>query len=343
MPSQPAQKKSFFAVLNNLFERKAIKAFAYRVNAFEDLDHDRQEAIRPYLDPGDPPHIILFAPAQSVLVKPQLNQWRPGFLLPWEITPERTLVLTDRRLVVVSTTRQDGQNREMRLVGERETPLAAGAGAPPDVLSIPFSNILYLEAGSILLISWTEITWLSEGHLERTRIHYNTVCRGLFEELTTRIRQCLIQPQTLPVLSDRPSGQGLALLDKMPFKFKSLIPLHLLLPGEGIRAAVFRPSIWKKAGLLFNRHLAPKMALVRTEDYLILAQEDLSTEEDNYGLIAQFCPIHLLRCAELQETPAGLELVLTFALSGVECQLRRSFQPESRQDLRSALEPFVVN
>lgn len=341
MPAQPAQKKSFLAVLSEIFERKTIKAFAYRVKACDDLDGALRDAIQPHLEPGDPLQMILFAPAQSVLQKHETDGWRPGFLLPWEITPERTLVLTSRQLIVASTQRSAGQNREVRLFGESAAPPAATTSEPVEIASIPFSDMLYLEAGSILLSSWTEITWVCEGRLERTRIHYNTVCRGLFEELIARIRQGLLPPGT-PVLStERPAAEGLELLESMPFKFKNLIPLRLLLPGEKIRAAVFRPSIWKKEGFLFNRHLAPKMALVRTDDYLILAQEDLTADEDTYGLIAQFCPLSRLRCAELQESAGGLELALILTQRGVECQLRHLFQSDARAPLQAALRPLI--
>ncbi len=341
MPSFKTRDKSFLAVLNDLFERKTIKAFAYQVNAFEDLDRALQDALRPYLAPDDLIQMILFAPAQSVLGVRQPGDWRPSFLLPWDITPEHLLILTSQKLVVASLPRQAGQNHEVRLAGERITPAPYPLGHPPVVFSIPFTDILGLEAGSILLSSWIEITWDAGSHLERTRIHYNTVGRSLFEELVHRVRQQL-SPLNVPASSPaRPAHQGLERLEEMPFKFKNLIPLRLLLPGELVQAAVFRPSIWEKKGLVFRRRMAPGMALVRTGGWLILAHEDLTQDENSYGLVAQFYPLRQLRCAELNQAAAGLELELAFSLHEVDFKLKLPFQAEARPALQSAFDKYM--
>jgi hypothetical protein len=336
-----ARNKSFLAILSELFERKTIKSFAYRVNAFEELDRTMQEAVRPQLEEGDPVQMMLFAPAQSVLAERPPGSWRPGFLLPWEITPERLLVLTARQLVVASLPRQAGQNRELRLVGEGAEPGPVGSSNPPAVLAIPFTDILSLESGSILLSSWTEISWETGGRLERIRIHYNTVCRSLFVELAGCLRRQLEMSQLLTPAPAGPPGQGLELLEGMPYKFRNLIPLHLLLPEEKVQAAVFRPSLWEKKGLFFKRHVAPRMALVRTGRWLILAQDDLTPDDDSYGLIAQFYPLRLLRRAALQESPASLQLVLTLSLGGIDCELRQPFTVDARPALQAALDGFL--
>ncbi len=98
MNSKSRQKKSILAALNEFFDRKTIKGFANRIAAIEELDLSRQEALRPLLGPDGPPRLILFAPAQSMLAERQAPGWWPGSLLPWQITPERTLVLTERFL-----------------------------------------------------------------------------------------------------------------------------------------------------------------------------------------------------------------------------------------------------
>ncbi len=344
MAVNPNQKKSFLATLNSLFERKAIKGFADRIKAFADLDAGMQAALRPSLAPGDPVRMILFAPAQSVLARRPDLKWLPRSLLPWEITPERTLVLTERRLLVASTARTADESRETRLVGEKassQAPGSASAAQPPEITDIPLADILYLESGTVLLNSWFEIAWAREGQLERTRIVFNTVSRLFFEELCGLIRLSIQQSSALPPAPAAPKGQGLELLQDMPYKFKSLIPLRLLLAGEPIQAAAFQPSIWKRTLRFFRTHQAPKMAFVRTPGHLILAQEELTSEENNYGLTAQFCPLRSVRFVVVDESPSGLQLVVTLVLHGVELDLRRPLLASSPPALQQILSSWL--
>jgi hypothetical protein len=345
MNSKSRQKKSILAALNEFFDRKTIKGFANRIAAIEDLDLSRQEALRPLLGPGGPPRLILFAPAQSMLAERQAPGWWPGSLLPWQITPERTLVLTERFLLVVSTSRHPGFSREARLVGERNEPvLNKFADEAPVVTAIALADILYLEMATVLLNSWTEIAWVHDGRLDYLRIHYNTVSRSLFEELASQIRPALLAGAGLPPLETaRPQDQGLERLAGMPYKFRSLNPLWLLLPGEPVLAAVFRPSIWSRQRSLFNRHIAAKMALVRTDGYLIIAQEDLTSDEDSHGLVSQFCPLSRVRRMALNPSLAGQELVITLSLHGLEHTLRRAFPPEAQTALQDFVNSIVPN
>lgn len=345
MNSKFRQKKSILVGFNELFERKTVKGFANRIEAIKDLDLPRQEALCPFLDPGSSLLLILFAPAQSVLTERQLPGWWPGSLLPWQITPERTLVLTERFLLVATTSRQPGFSRETRLVGERDEPsLNKLADEPPVVTAIPLADILYLEMATVLLSSWTELVWVHDGRLDQLRIHYNTVSRPLFEELASQIRPAMLASVGLTLSETaRPQDQGLELLAGMPYKFHSLIPLWLLLPGEPVLAAVFRPSIWSRERSLFNRHIASKMALVRTDGYLIIAQEDLTSEEDSHGLVTQFCPLPSVRRMALNPSSAGQELVITLSLHGLDHTLRRAFPPGAQPALQDFVNSFVPN
>jgi hypothetical protein len=342
MAADSKRKKFFLATLNALFERKTIKGFADRIKTFADLEPGLQETLRPYLDRTDPIRLMLLAPAQSVLsTRPDLK-WLPKTLLPWEITPERTLVLTGRQLLVASTTRNAEGSREARLVGEKDLqPRPAPTHEPPQVVDIPISGILYLESGTVLLNSWLEIVWICDGRPERTRIVFNTVSRIFFEEMGGLIRQLIQQNSGIKLSQISGGGQGLERLQAMPYKFKSLIPLHLLLAGEQIQAAAFQPSIWRKKPPFFRTHVAARMALVRTGSHLILAQENLTSDEESYGLTAQFLPLRSVRCGSFQDSSDGPELVVTLSLGGMDLDLRRPLAPEARPALETVLQPWL--
>jgi hypothetical protein len=340
MVVDPRQKKSFLAVLNAIFERKTVKGFVDRVKSFGDLELGLQAALRPHLEADDPLRLILFAPAQSVLAERQTIPWLPKSLLPWEITPERTLALTGKRLLVASTTRNAAGSRETHLVGEKAAPPPTELEAP-EVIDIPLADLLYLESASVLLTSRFDATWVCRGQLQHIRIAFNTVSRFFFEELSGLMRQSILLQAGLELAPPPADGKGLEHLQAMPYKFRSLIPLHLLLPGEQIQAAAFQPSIWKTQPPFIRSHIAAKMALVRTAAHLILAAEELTSDEDSDGLTAHFCPLRSVRYAAIQGSPAGPELIIRLALGGVEHEERRPLLPASVTSMKQVLEPWL--
>lgn len=327
MSSKTERKQSLFVTLDRIFHRKTVRGFAGRVRAVEDLAVPVQEVLQPYLEgafgpSGNAVEMILTAPAQSVLGKREGRSWWPVRLLPWEITPNRVLVLTKELLLIASS---PYVVEPLERINARDPEYASEwslVKEPPEVDAISLRDILLLEFGSILLISWIEITWVHKGQLERSRIYFNSVSRDLFSELLGRIRLAILANFGILI-----SGieHHLDRLEHLPYKFKSLIPIHLLLPGEQVQAVAYRPSIWEKGFLSLRRHVAPKMVVLRTDGHLILAREDLTSEEDSYGLIAQFCPLPHVTVTTLEGKENGLELVIHLEVSGVDQEMRCSF------------------
>jgi hypothetical protein len=88
-----------------------------------------------------------------------------------------------------------------------------------DMTSTPLDTIVTIQWGTILLFSWFAWTWAVGGRLE--------TCQGLHH------------------------------LENLPYKFRNIVPLRLLLPGEEIRAVVFRPGIWGQFLVFFRRQTTP--------------------------------------------------------------------------------------
>ena len=319
---QSKKASTIFRSLDRFFMRKTVRGFAGQVAALEDLALPVQMALRPHLRFGDPVAMILTVPAQSVLVEQANKGWWPRGLLPWTITPHRVLVLTSSRLMAASSPYVEEAGEVNRDVNGEYLSEWNAISELPEVAITPLEDILYLESGTILLFSWLDWAWVKGGRLEHTRVYFNTVNRSLFEKLAGLVRRSILDGCGMTLSSE---DQGLDQLEKMPYKFRSLIPKHLLLPGEQVQAALFRPSMWAKDLSIFRRHVAAKLAVIRTNGALILAQEDLTSEEDSYGLIAQFCPRPFVRRVALEETPRGSDLVVNLSLGGVDQELRRSF------------------
>jgi hypothetical protein len=312
---------------DSVFNRKTIKGFAERVRSLDELPQAVQVALRPQLELDGPPQLILLAPAQSVLAQPdQVASWWPKKFLPWQITPDQTLVLTPSHLLVVSISHPLEQ-------AVRGMPEVGTAPEKACLSAIPRTEILLIESGTVLLSAWLDLAWVRQGSLERRRIHFNAVAAGLFEDLCRRLRAPL-PADAAPVTGTAPAAAPeRALLESLPYKFKSLIPRRLLLADEPVRALAFRPALWSRGPALFRHPLQPRLAAVRTDDWLILAEEDLSPDGTTYGLIARFCRLACVRRAAVEETPTGLALALCLAQGGVEHELRLPFSSSARPDL----------
>jgi len=213
----------------------------------------------------------------------------------------------------------------------------ARPGAPPTVTSTPIAHIVSLELGTILLRSWLEWTCAGQGCLERTRIHFNTVSYWLFRHFLGDVCQDLARRAGFePVPDDR----HLEYLAGLPFKFMNIIRHDLLLPGEQVQAALYRPAIFEQRGL-FRRQRVASAALLLTNYHLLIAEEDLSESQNGYGLINRFYPRRRIRGAALERAENGLwlDLALETRDAGQEV-VRTLFEPSAGPALEGLLTLF---
>ncbi len=305
--------------LGNWFARRSEDQYAHPVERIEDLRPEVQAVLLPTLEPGELVRYMIDAPYQGRLKRRDERRTRSLLRLPWQLTPDWLLALTPRRLLLAST-RKDG--------------------SLPEVLSIPLENILRLQSGVILLLSWFEITWVEQGLVRSQEIYFNAVCERFFDRLSLLVRSEMTpQPAAL-----RPANlSNREILEPLPYKFRNLIPMRLLLPGEQIARIVFRPATYARVAWLFRRMTAPKLVLALTDRHLILAEEELGESENSYGLIATFIARSQICDAHLSQQEKQVALHLRTELHGAEREMTIPFPVEAAPDLRALLEELQGN
>jgi len=290
---------------------RRLRWHASPVPSLDDLPLSIKAALAEQLKPGETIRQIISAPRQHVLGM-GVAGWRRWLaaVLPWEWTPDWTLVVTGRQLLTAACTSVDED---------------------PVVTATPIADLLSFELGTILLFSWFEWSWAVAGRLERQRIYFNTVSDRLFWDALLFLRRSLITDADLPPPQ---SGRGLERLAHLPYKFKNLIPHRLLLPDEEIQALVYRPDIRTARKGPFRRKRAPALALALTNYHLVITQEDTGADLANYGLITRYCPRGQIAEATVTRTGDDVWLKVTLEHSGAEETMRLIFEPDAEQGLR---------
>ena len=299
-----------------IMDRPTKRDFAQKVDRLEDLDPVVCQALQAALGPGEEVLTLIKVPSQFIDEEQKKETRRFFFSIRRILTPEWVLALTGKRLL-----------------------LAAGSepGAVPVLFSLPFENILSFQRGSVLLFSWIEFRVVQDGQLKRTRIYYNTVSSPLFEDLSSSVRGFINAQNGRAAMSEEGNGQ---FLQPLNFKFKNLISLYLLMPGEEIQAIIFRPSMWNKGLSFFRRHVAANLAVVTSDSYFMLVEENLSEAKTNYGMIYSYFPLHSVKGLSVYAEEEKLELVVSMQLRDVEQEVRVVFPPECENEVRSFAAEF---
>jgi hypothetical protein len=284
-----------------------LRAFAYTVSDLDGLGPVLGKALDAYLKPGELPEQVVVLPRQRLLQRRgEGGSWFP---IPiWRYTPEVILIRTAKRLLSA----------------------AILEGSRLEVTSTPIDHIITIQLGTILLFSWFEWSWASDGKLETYRVYFNTVSDRIFRDL----QQCLSgEFMQMSEVKAIPADQGLQLLDGLPYKFRNIIPLRLLLPREEIQAVVYRPAIWEPRIIFLRRQTSPATAVVLTDGQVLVAEEDRGGVDGHYGVIARYMPRHKLHRVALEVQSEGILLQMVFLLEGVEFELRQLFGFNNQQQL----------
>jgi hypothetical protein len=288
----------------NWYRRKTEDHFARPIPTPDNLDPDWRVALNTGLRPGEQPVWMIWAPYQAVL-----KQKRPMYSdLPWEFSPDWLLALTPDRLLLLCVPAPNSQ---------------------PQVVALDLDSILSLQQGVILLYSWLTVTWATQGTVRQETIIYNAVGEPCFSRLVNLIRERL---------AHNPSGIEQAnrtLLANLPYKFKSLIPHRMLLPGETVRQVIYRPALWEKVLGIFRKMIAPRLAMALTADYLLIAEEDCTGTEGSYGFTATYLPLANVNHTELQPLKNGLEWRVVLEWHEARHELKIAFPISAEAELRT--------
>jgi hypothetical protein len=291
----------------------SFERFAYPVSKLGDLAPPVAAALQAQLLPAEVVRQIIFTPRQCRLAARRgLGEWL-GAWFSEQWTPNSVLVLTDERLLVAAI------------------PEAPGL---PQVAVTPLADLLWLELGTILLYSWVAWSWASAGRPQQQRVYFNTVRGDLFWDMANATRRTIIAQSGRPL----PTGERhYSAFEGLPFKFKNLIPLRLLFPGEQARAVVYQPAIWGRRGRVFRYPRTATTVTVLSSDHLLVAQDDLTDIRAAYGLITRYCPRNRVRKATLERVQDDLWLNVTLGLQETEETLRFLFEPDTEPTLRALL------
>lgn len=292
------------------FTQRTEERFASLVKTLAELDLVVRQVLEQVLEADELPEMMIKAPFQGKLSAHRLAKSVFKAKLPWEFTPEWLLVLTARRLLLVRI---------------------PGPGKSPEVNPVPFEQILWLQNGTILLFSWFEVGWVEQGAVHQETIYYNAVSERYFSRLTAQIRQAICCP------AERPPDEGqpdLSALQGLPHKFKNLLPLRALLPGETLQRVVYRPALWRTRLVVFQVMTAPRLAAALTPGCLILAEEDLTGREASYGFIVTYLLRRSILRMETQPEEGGPALLISLGAGGARKELHLAFPAQMEADLR---------
>jgi len=304
-----AQSETSSVLRAGVLDRPRLARFARAVKSFDELDPAIGTALAERIEPGESVRQVIAAPKQAVLpVRREKQSQLPAFL-PWELTPDWVLVLTQDR-VLVATIR---------------------AGSTPVVTATAIADILSFEMGKILLQAWVEWTYSTQNRADRIRIYFNAVSELLFRRLLDCLRQSVMTSH--PPAGDR----HLEYLADLPFKFMNIITHELLLPGEQVQAVVFQPAIWTTQFRFFRHQQAAARALVLTDCHILMAEEELTGRTDHWGLITRFFPRGRIQSAALGLKPTSASLQLILENRGATQTARLDFERGAQAALEKML------
>ncbi len=304
-----AQSETSSVLRAGILDRPRLARFARAVKSFDELDPAVGTVLAERIEPGESIRQIIAAPKQAVLRVRREKASRLQAFLPWELTPDWVLVLTQDRVLVATLC----------------------PGSTPVVTATPIADILSFELGKILLQAWVEWTYTTQKRAERVRIYFNSVGEQLFRRLLDCLRQGVMTPHASA------SERQLEYLADLPFKFMNIITHDLLLPSEQVQAVVFQPAIWTTRFRLFHQQRAAARALVLTDCHILIAEEELTGRPDHWGLITRFFPRSRIQSATLEREPTSACLQLVLEHQGATQTARLAFEPGAQAALDKML------
>ncbi len=269
-----SQKRS---AVEQWLRKKPQDHFARRVDTLEALREPLQSILLEALLPEEQSQWMIGLPSQGILHHQRQLSWFRKIWPMWELTPSWLIALTDRRLLLIRTT-SDGQNSRITV--------------------IPVQDILYLEYGMILLVSWLSIHWTEHGAAREETLYYNSVSETICLPLIQMLRRSIARSQVNGRIDEKLAGDhqhNRDMLQQLPFKFMNMIPRYGLLDEERICQTLYRPAQWRR--LLGSARImtSPRMVVLGTDAYLLFAEEDLSSKEGSYGLALTFLPLRFVQ------------------------------------------------
>jgi hypothetical protein len=216
------------------------------------------------------PRTIIVAPSQEYSIRHP----NPRLIHRYDqrITPERTLVFGDDRLVVI----------------EQHT------DATLSDISIPFEQVVRIEWAMVLLYAYVSFTWIADQRLKTLKIEYNAVGDEIVRGELERLRRAQHDPE-----ADTADLVSLDSDDVLPLKFRNYLR-YVLIPGESVRQIIFQPGRERSPGFWWFR-ASEGRTLALTSAEMIVMEE--SGKWLNLGIVIRCFPLRAIQ--DIQFEPEG--------------------------------------
>jgi len=293
--------------------QKSTFTFATVNTNLDELTPEINELFQKNLRRDEEVQTILTAPSQRI----HNREGRCKYFMPWKITPSWVLVMTNQRMLIATI----------------EFP-----GAVPSLKTFSFDQILTIELGRVLLFAWVEWDWAVDQGVDKLRIYFNAVDDTKYHKLVMaacreRIDQFGYGKET--------EKRNLDLLNDLPYKFRNIISIELLLPDEAIQSVVFRPAVHDKLMGLLRKLRAPALALIRTNYHVLTMREDEGDAGSRYGVVFRYIPLDVIKNAEIVPGEDFLKVTTHLQKDGSQDCVLMEFLPHQERDVRQVLAPFI--
>jgi hypothetical protein len=185
------------------------------------------------------------------------------------------------------------------------------------VTEYPLAEINYIETGTILLHSWFAVSGVDPaGHLNTTKVRFNSVTEHLFTPLVDALRP----PSEAGGEADRNGfSHAFDSLADRNFKFMNYAR-RTVRPGENVAQYVLQPEIGERLlnffGVGFTQRVAPAHIAILTGGELIFIRDDPTQHvrtKEPYGGIWDYIPLGKIQSVRLDPAEQGrLELSILF-------------------------------
>ncbi len=279
----------------------SLDIFARELTALEDAPEPYRSALRQALPVAETARLLVFGPSYRSVGR---------------FSPTTVLALTDCRWAVAS-----------------EQP-HGGCG----VSSSDFANTLAVELTEILLYGRLRILFADNGRARWTVVEFNTVMSRLYE----RAAQLLLDAADNVAGAGRSesplSGDESALLQSLPFKFKSAARRHRP-GGQRLRAVLYQPAVVGRRLRFFQQELVPENLLALTDRHLMLVSEEKSrswwqlNRHAKYGNLVTYCPLSRVVDFRAEQGEHSAMLQLRLGAPGGSGVVTFEFASESLEDV----------
>ena len=290
--------------------RKTETYFLRVIPSSDDLPAPVADCLR-QRHPALCPRTIIFVPQQEYSVRQPKRRFTRRY--GQRVTPERTLVFGDDRLVVIEQ-RPD---------------------ASVDDTLILFEQIIRVDWAIILLYGYVSFTWVADQTLKTLRIEYNGVGDWLIRAELERLRKAQHCPEADVAALESMNWD--AIRQALPLKINNYLH-YALIPGESVRQIIFQPAK-KKLRRTWRPRASEDRTLALTSEGIIVLEE--AQDWMNYGILIHHFPLRSIRNVRFEPASDRVRLRLSVGATASGDEMSMLLSEQNAQQLSAGLARFA--